>query len=1388
MKVIYFDSYKEKKFDKRYGSIKNDLDKIENKLKLAKSMKEVSFYQDISNRKKIIRFSDSQGGFRLALFFYDDCCLFIDFEKKQTLEAKTSEVLFENYKDEFLIDYIIKNKPKEKVEKIDLNDYKSLLELTDENEYGEICFESKNFSNSLNSREKKDVFNLLQKYIVDYKENEIYYPYSTIYMIEDKKEKVFYKLFIDDEISVVFLLNEDDDFQTIDKITSKDELLKKAVKSYPLEIFLEESEDWIEYIVKNSDGNIALSPEEENILIELKSYSSEQKYPFFINGRAGSGKSTILQYLFAEYVVEFLKLSQNKELEYTPLYLTYNDRLKDKAIDKVTSIILAKTKKDIREKLNLTNKIAIQRQIEKYFKTFSSNEGFNFLEELLYENKKENSLKSATKISFEEIKEYFSNLIKRKGKKFKNYTPELIWYVIRSYIKGRGVIEDDKLQPLTPNEYKNLDKKLKTIKEDFYETIYKEFYNTYQKYLKDKNLYDDLDLIFEIYKQKAFDKKYSVIFCDEAQDFTKIEFDMILNLNIFLDDNIKIDNLDSKNIPIVFAGDPFQTINPTGFSFEYLKALVYEVYYKKGIKTQLNYKELQFNYRSNDDIIKFSNLIQTLRGVVFRDKNIALQTRWLDNFSNQHSILYFDKNLELENTNNYHYQFIFPTNKKECFQENDFISTIERLDIPIDVKGLEYPMVVLYGFGDFYINNYENISNFIENSFSDKEVALPYEYFLNNFYVAITRAKEKIIIIDSIKAKEEFWDKIDIDTLYTKFKELNQNITKDELLSFKDGMNTDLDLDEETEIAYTIDRLKTEIFERYDDEKNKTLILNEIEKVLKIKELNEVYSLILSGLKAENNENYLKAVKSLMKAANKAKKNGELSRSQITYLMKKAFNNLLRSVQLEDKVTLELLEEYKDEFKSLSIKNEEKVILLEKFLNSKYTETLDYLIDSFDVRDRNDILTFIIFKALNNVEDYEIADYLKELFNKDFIDKKEIIDVIKSRLVNKNYKSLIKVFSIEELQKEYKDVYCQINLEINKNDIDCLIHSNQIEKVISLINSTNIDITNYYRQILYYISKTKTFEVLDNLELNLVINNYLEFFNEFDIKIWEWIIINVFNNRDNIEFNDRILKISEFLENSLAKKELIEHLKVLTSILTIQEGEFRHKELFNTLYSYLTTLSNYPICDTIVSLEKTMSLLEENDIVKVLMFYKNYLQDRKNKYKGLVGSRFIKLKYEYDKFDRARYNKTNEEWFEFVKTRVKFLKVESDYFIMRRIPARLNKELCEKVRNIKLVDEIYQKIINEFKKEENEKIDEIIQKNDEKLQENEKNKVKENKEIAETKENKTLPVSKENVIEVLKETQKIIFKNRKSFDDTEIMELFNTISGIKNLVDSLMMK
>lgn len=72
---------------------------------------------------------------------------------------------------------------------------------------------------------------------------------------------------------------------------TSEEIQKQARKGYPDWIMYGEFEDW-KKLENDDEANLALSAEEIEVL-------NTTRYPYFINGLAGSGKSTILYYLFA---------------------------------------------------------------------------------------------------------------------------------------------------------------------------------------------------------------------------------------------------------------------------------------------------------------------------------------------------------------------------------------------------------------------------------------------------------------------------------------------------------------------------------------------------------------------------------------------------------------------------------------------------------------------------------------------------------------------------------------------------------------------------------------------------------------------------------------------------------------------------------------------------------------------------------------------------------------------------------------------------------------------------------------------------------------------------------------------------------------------------------
>jgi AAA15 family ATPase/GTPase len=103
-------------------------------------------------------------------------------------------------------------------------------------------------------------------------------------------------------------------------------------------------------------------------------------------------------------------------------------------------------------------------------------------------------------------------------------------------------------------------------------------------------------------------------------------------------------------------------------------------------------------------------------------------------------------------------------NKKDYIQANSFLNqfiqqhSIEEyggsknddlIRTSVEAKGVDYPQIVVHGFGKYCLDFFEGYSN-IENNYDA-------HFFFNKLYVAVTRAQEELIIIDSEETLEQFW-------------------------------------------------------------------------------------------------------------------------------------------------------------------------------------------------------------------------------------------------------------------------------------------------------------------------------------------------------------------------------------------------------------------------------------------------------------------------------------------------------------------------------------------------------------------------------------------------------------------------------------------------------
>jgi hypothetical protein len=561
-----------------------------------------------------------------------------------------------------------------------------------------------------------------------------------------------------------------------DENATDETLRKNSIRAYP------ESVGWIVDIWVNvqkgeRDANLALSPEESELLSSILTPGKERnKYPLFINGRPGSGKTTILQYLFSD-LLDF-HLNSDEPLPNPPLYLTYSTALLDRARKTVANIL----KCDYRRQTKTSNPNIDGKEGRDAF-----NRSFNSFRGLMLEQLDSGSRSRYLSSGYVDFPR-FRNLWARHVARDNNIpselrkSPELAWHAIRTFIKGHlppEPVSDDSTSEygdFTPERYLALPKRQKSIDEDVFRAIYQKIWHGwYRKICNQQCLWDDQDLAMEVLRLEADISKYPVIFCDEAQDFTSNELAVILKLSLF--SSRAVPNHYLSSIPFAFAGDPFQTLNPTGFDWNALsdgfrENILSELDPLGRHKLKINFQELSYNYRSAEPIVRLCNLVQLIRGLLFDISGLSPQQTWKNEAAAAPSFFEIE---ELKTTDALRAEenlvIIVPTQDES---EGDYIkedATLKAVALrdgeivrdifsPMRAKGMEFQRVAVYKFGDYCIRNHPALVELLTNPHPTKlkdRDRLAFEYFVNRLYVAISRARSRLLIVDTRDAMERFW-------------------------------------------------------------------------------------------------------------------------------------------------------------------------------------------------------------------------------------------------------------------------------------------------------------------------------------------------------------------------------------------------------------------------------------------------------------------------------------------------------------------------------------------------------------------------------------------------------------------------------------------------------
>ena len=501
--------------------------------------------------------------------------------------------------------------------------------------------------------------------------------------------------------------------------------------------------------------------------------------PLLIDGHAGTGKSVIIALRIAVHYASFDR-EENKEDKLIPslLVVAYNKRvlkmIKDYVVYWIRKMIPQNNEKYL-------DRISYIPTLRLYHMLLNKQDHYNIPDPLLNES-------TETFVNFYKFQsEFFS-----KRNDFTGISAEQAWHFIRGILKGRELGWYGSEEPISINDFGSItgepDSRIprKSTEKMSKELILSllQVHEKYESWRVQNGYLDDIDLVRKALdsiedgtsRKDDFIKKFDTVLIDEGQDLTIVEFKLITYLL----------KRYSRSVNIVVGGDPLQTINPTGFSWENLETFITErVHEEQGnnkFKMEDNHT-MVVSHRMPKTLVDFSNIIINSRARLSNEKLEFMKA--LDDFSNDGSITRVPYDSDDEQQRDTVNQFlagalgsdigtiIWARDKKELNDVKskdttltDLITTktdegLVREDIHSieSVKGLEFETVILYRFGDLS----QNFQHLAESSLSEGktttfEEAYELLYFLNRLFIASTRSKKNLIIIDSQDSMEKSWN------------------------------------------------------------------------------------------------------------------------------------------------------------------------------------------------------------------------------------------------------------------------------------------------------------------------------------------------------------------------------------------------------------------------------------------------------------------------------------------------------------------------------------------------------------------------------------------------------------------------------------------------------
>lgn len=314
------------------------------------------------------------------------------------------------------------------------------------------------------------------------------------------------------------------------------------------------------------------------------------------------------------------------------------------------------------------------------------------------------------------LKKLPNHQLKNRVEKIKNLSLQIIYKEIFGMILG-----SESQEILTLDEYKNL--RQGSFSTDECETIYvlaKSFFD----FQKTQNIVDNNEISRKLLENSQKIKKYTLSIVDEVQDFTQI--------------NLKL--LKQISLKMFCVGDALQMINPSYFSFAYLKKLMYD-------EDITDVEELEANYRNNKKIVEILNSLSEINIREFGTHSFVLSGNSVDENTLSNAVYTTDKKFfeKIKTQKKENFTIIvgdFEQKKKlrEIFKKQEILTVSE-------IKGLERETVLLYNILSFNLDKWQRLENMKVNHKQADENSV-FRFFFNLFYVGLSRAKHNLFVYE----------------------------------------------------------------------------------------------------------------------------------------------------------------------------------------------------------------------------------------------------------------------------------------------------------------------------------------------------------------------------------------------------------------------------------------------------------------------------------------------------------------------------------------------------------------------------------------------------------------------------------------------------------------